>query len=79
VLYQLVYDLTSFVEKSPSGPIQLLIRPRPLLPSINNYDFIILQSFIWDVTRYNDNDGDIYLNNLDLCLSNLKELNKKVI
>ncbi|CAF3982465.1 unnamed protein product, partial [Rotaria sp. Silwood1] len=35
--------------------------------------------FIWDISRYNDRNGDIYLKNLDLCLSKLKQLNKRII
>lgn len=50
-----------------------------LLPSMKNYDLIICQSFIWDLTRYNDNDGSIYLSNLDLFLSKVQQVNKNVL
>ena len=50
-----------------------------LLPSMKNYDLIIFQSFIWDLTRYNDNDGSIYLSNLDLFLSKVQQVNKNVL
>ncbi|CAF3079290.1 unnamed protein product, partial [Rotaria sp. Silwood2] len=50
-----------------------------LLSSKENYDCIIIQSFIWDLTRYNDNDGSIYLNNLEKCLLKLKELNIPIL
>ncbi|CAF3275744.1 unnamed protein product [Rotaria sp. Silwood2] len=38
-----------------------------------------MNSFIWDISRYNDTNGDIYLKNLDLCLSKLKQFNKRII
>ncbi|CAF1527876.1 unnamed protein product [Adineta steineri] len=50
-----------------------------LLLSMKHYNFIIVQSFIWDMSRYNDHDGSIYLMNLDLFLSKLHEMNKKII
>ncbi|CAF1349352.1 unnamed protein product [Rotaria magnacalcarata] len=50
-----------------------------LVPSIEKHDFIIFESFIWDVTRYNDSAGDIYLQQFDLCLSKLRQLKKHII
>ena len=50
-----------------------------LIPSITRYDVIIFDSFIWDVTRYNDCDGKIYLENLDKCFSKLTVLNIPII
>ena len=50
-----------------------------LVPSMKNYDLIIFQSFIWDLTRYNDTDGTIYLSNLDLFLSKVQQVNKNVL
>ncbi|CAF3427823.1 unnamed protein product [Rotaria sp. Silwood2] len=38
-----------------------------------------MNSFIWDISRYNATNGDIYLKNLDLCLSKLKQFNKRII
>ncbi|CAF3933215.1 unnamed protein product [Rotaria sp. Silwood1] len=50
-----------------------------ILSTINTYNFIIFQSYLWHLSRYNDPNGDMYLKNLDLCLSKFKQLNKKII
>lgn len=37
-----------------------------------------MQSIIWDLSRYNDCHGKFYLENLDVCLSNIKKINKNI-
>ncbi|CAF3531417.1 unnamed protein product [Rotaria sp. Silwood2] len=37
-----------------------------------------MQSIIWDLSRYNDRYGKFYVENLDVCLSNMKKINKNI-
>lgn len=46
------------------------------LSYIEQYNYIFMQSIIWDLNRYNDCHGKFYLENLDVCLSNIKKLIK---
>ena len=46
---------------------------------MNNYNLIIIQSFIWDLTRYNDHEGEDYMKNLDLFLLNVKSFHQKLL
>jgi hypothetical protein len=50
-----------------------------LLSSIEQYDCIIMQSMIWDLSRYGDYDGKYYLQNLEICFSKMTQLNKNII
>lgn len=52
---------------------------KDLLFKLENFDCIIVQSMIWDLSRYKDYHGRIYLDNLRICLSNLTQLNNKII
>jgi hypothetical protein len=54
-------------------------RMEHLLSSIDQYDFIFMQSMIWDLSRYNDCDGRYYLANLESCLSKFKKMNKQIV
>ena len=46
---------------------------------MNNYDLIIIQGFIWDLTRYSDNEGKNYLKDVDLFLSNVQNFRHKLL
>ncbi|CAF3082591.1 unnamed protein product, partial [Rotaria sp. Silwood2] len=48
------------------------------LSYIEQYNYILMQSIIWDLSRYNDRYGKFYLENLDVCLSNMKKINKNI-
>jgi hypothetical protein len=48
------------------------------LSYIEHYNYIFMQSMIWDLSRYNDRYGKFYLENLDICLSNMKKINKNI-
>lgn len=50
-----------------------------LLPKLEQFDCIIIQSMIWDLTRYQDYHGNIYLQNLHTFLPNVTQFNKKII
>lgn len=50
-----------------------------LLSSIAQFDIIFIQSSIWDLSKYFDKDGKVYLRNIDICLSNLMKINKNVV
>ncbi|CAF3053101.1 unnamed protein product [Rotaria sp. Silwood2] len=47
-----------------------------LLSSLDKYDIIIVNSQIWDLSRYEDNDGQSYLKNLDIFFSKVKLVKK---
>ena len=42
------------------------------LSLMKNYHLVIIQSFIWDLTRYNDSDGQDYMKNLNFFLNNFR-------
>ncbi|CAF1489144.1 unnamed protein product [Rotaria sordida] len=52
---------------------------KKLLLTIKSYDFIIIQSCLWDISRYSDFNGTTYLRNIDICLSKIKQLKKQII
>lgn len=52
---------------------------KDLLSKLEKFDCIIVQSMIWDLSRYEDYQGNIYLNNLRIFLDYLTQLNNNVI
>ena len=50
-----------------------------ILSDLKLYDLIITNSQVWDLTRYNDYDGKVYLKNKDILFSNLKQIEKKIV
>ena len=54
-------------------------RMQKLLTSLKNYDIVLLQSGIWDLTRYGDVTGEIYLTNMGICFSQLQKIKTGLI
>lgn len=50
-----------------------------IIPSIETYDIVLISSQIWDLTRYYDENGDIYLKNMDILFEKLKCTEKHII
>ena len=50
-----------------------------LIANIDAYDIVFMCSQIWDLTRYRDEHGEIYLKNIDLLFDKLKLSGKHVI
>ncbi|CAF2121786.1 unnamed protein product [Rotaria magnacalcarata] len=41
--------------------------------SIEQYDCVFIQSLIYDLSRYHDFNGQLFLQNLHICISNMKK------
>ncbi|CAF3277901.1 unnamed protein product [Rotaria sp. Silwood2] len=47
--------------------------------SVKSYEIILLESQIWDLTRYGSDSRKLYLQNMDKCFSKLKLMNKIIL
>ncbi|CAF3267230.1 unnamed protein product [Rotaria sp. Silwood2] len=50
-----------------------------LLSSLNEYDIIVINSQIWDLSRYKDYSGELYMKNLDTFFSKISYMKSKII
>lgn len=68
--YSITYEFSSRAWNS---------RMSQLMSNIEIYDIILVSSQIWDLTRYQDHDGTLYLKNIDLLFEKLQLTGKHII